>query len=231
MGFCVGGYESFRQETEQLDSFYSSDKNVKSAEIHTDDHDSSQGHDAEHQGNDMFSKVKHEFDGRQEYQYLYCDHFSAWLLSFFECFCKNSKCLRKRVDRMNFHNECVDLLTGETDIVNMVRSLRMSDFVNRHKLTNYQRYFINKFKKYHLTADDKTKEWLEERQKNDEELFQAGFEEHNYSPEVTQYNGEQLNIDNPIDRRIFFELTGCKIDQEDDFEEDEIEHNDPGIPS
>ena len=70
MGFCVGGYESFRQETEQLDSFYSSDKNVKSAEIHTDDHDSSQGHDAEHQGNDMFSKVKHEFDGRQEYQYL-----------------------------------------------------------------------------------------------------------------------------------------------------------------
>jgi len=63
-----------------------------------------------------------------------------------------------------------------------------------------------------LTADDHAKEWLEERQKNDAELFQAGFEEYNYSPEVTQYNAEQLKIDNPTDRRIFFELTGCKID-------------------
>merc|ERR1711957_994968 len=100
-------------------------------------------------------------------------------------------------------------LNGETDIVNMIRTLRMSDFVNRHK-------------KYHLTADENTKEWVEEREKNDAELFQAGFDEYNYSPEVTKYNADQLNIDNLTDRRIFFELTGCKIDQADDFEEDEI---------
>jgi len=124
MGCCVGGYETFRQETEQLESFYSSDKNVKSAEIFAASPDHPENRDAHQQGNGMLAKVKLEFEGRQEYQYLYCDHFTAWLLSFFECFCKNSKCLRKRVDRLNFHNECVDLLTGETDIVNMVRTLR-----------------------------------------------------------------------------------------------------------
>ena len=56
-------------------------------------------------------------------------------------------------------------------------------------------------------------------------MTMAGFDECIYSSEVTEFNAEQLNIENFTDRRIFFELTGCKINKDDDFEEEEIPHD------
>jgi len=126
----------------------------------------------------MNVKIKNEFDGRKEYEYLYCDHFIAWVLSFCECCCKNAPCFKRRLERFNFHKECVELLQGEIDIVSIIRTLRMSDFVNNNKLKNYQRFFINKFKKYNLSADEHVKDWVEERLKNELELTQPGFEEY-----------------------------------------------------
>lgn len=76
-----------------------------------------------------------------------------------------------------------------------------------------------------MSADDHVKNWLEERVKNEEEMTVAGFDDYTYSPEVTEANAEQLNIENITDRRIFFELTGYKINKDDDFEEEEIPHD------
>jgi len=78
MSCCIGGYETFRQETEQLESFYSSDKNINSDHIQDQDNEKSNhsGQDTE-ADKDMHIKIKNEFDGRKEYEYLYCDHFIA----------------------------------------------------------------------------------------------------------------------------------------------------------
>lgn len=221
VGCCVGGYSQHRQETEQLESFYTVDKKIHSNYIDDDNgilRETVSSHDSSSDNEDappMSYKVKSEFEGRKDYYYTYFDHKLASFLSCFACCCQSSRCVRKRVERLNMHHECVESLTGETDIVTIIRNLRQSEFVNKHQLSNYQRFFVNKFKKYHLSAEEDVKEWNVERQENEGELCKPGYDDYIYSPEVIQYNSELLDIDNPTDRRIYFELTGKKIKHND----------------
>jgi len=62
--------------------------------------------------------------------------------------------------------------------------------------------------------------------KNEEELMVTGFDDINYDKELIYKNLEKLDLDNDTDRRIFYELVGCKIKEEDDYEEDELTHAD-----
>jgi len=62
---CIGGYESFRQETEQLESFYSSGKRIKSHSIVGEEEDTNTGdNEGEHGPENMAARINKEFEGR-----------------------------------------------------------------------------------------------------------------------------------------------------------------------
>lgn len=66
-------------------------------------------------------------------------------------------------------------MENELDIVQYVSSLRLSSFISRMKLTTYQRYFINKFRAFHISAEEKENELITQLDIEEDELIEAGY--------------------------------------------------------
>jgi hypothetical protein len=74
MAFCVSGYESFREETTKLESFYTSHTNIKSDYI-----DDSTSHQNEPEAS-IFDRATDAVKNRKKYDYKYSDFYLAWFL-------------------------------------------------------------------------------------------------------------------------------------------------------
>ena len=144
---------------------------------------------------------------RTTYAYSYWSFLKASCLVPYCCCCCKSAC-QKRLDRLKLHEQSVDRMNVETDIVGIIQALRQSAFYNRTMLKKYQSYFLNKVPMYHLNADYETNERLVEKNNTREALIEAGFNEENYDEARIDEMVQQLTIENEIDKRIVKELQG-----------------------
>jgi len=145
-GFLSSSYEDHKLNTSLLKMFYSTDKSVmKEDEVDTKPSDlvGSQSVQAE---------IEDELAVRTQYGYSYTSYFAAKLLVCFNCCCK-CPCAEKRTKRLELHQESIERMSHEIDIVGLIQSLRVSSFVNKIFLDRHQRFFISKFRLYHSSAD------------------------------------------------------------------------------
>ena len=76
---------------------------------------------------------------RAPYDYFYFEYFLGRLAC-----CTKCESMVKRRKRFDLHQNSVDRLAFETDIVSVLNSVRASNFLQRIQLKKYQHYFINK---------------------------------------------------------------------------------------
>jgi hypothetical protein len=107
-------YESFQLELQMLKSFYSVSEHEAGSKINKDE-------------SDIRLSMAEMLSHRKQYEYSFCEH----LLTRFACCCRK-KCKNLRQQR-TLHNESVERLMRELDIVSFVRDQRLSSFA--HKLT------------------------------------------------------------------------------------------------
>jgi hypothetical protein len=108
-------------------------------------------------------------------------------------------------------------MENELDIVSFLKSLRISEFIHQTHLTEYQRYFVNKFRNYHLSHDEKTNDHLKERCNIEDLLVESGFDDSTYDKNKVEKMTNQLSIESDIDRRIIFEVIGVKANSADKY--------------
>jgi hypothetical protein len=102
--------------------------------------------------------------------------------------------------------------------VNLIKSLRISLFVQNEDLHKYQRYFINKFRKYHLSAKKEENDFQKESLVKYSELSQAGYNIECYDKDkMNEMIGHLDSTKNRMDRHIIYELTGEKVDKNETF--------------
>jgi len=132
----------------------------------------------------MFEKELLEgLEGRKAYKYNYNSFWIAGCLKDYCCCFKNMDCHKKRVERLDLHDESVNRMQTETDIVGMVRSLRLVDFNLRTQLKQHQRYFVNKFMNYHIDADAEKNAVQVDHTEKEHELTEAGYKPIQYTDE------------------------------------------------
>jgi hypothetical protein len=105
---------------------------------------------------DIHKNVREELDSRATYDYDYSQWRCADLLKFPFCCCNSKPCSKARRARQDLHDDNVSRLSSELDIANMVQAQRISKFVEVTHLSKTQRFFVNKFRKYHI--DDEIEE-------------------------------------------------------------------------
>jgi hypothetical protein len=108
------GYGKFQLETNLLRSFYSVD------EGHA-------GHKVNKKENDVRLSLAEMLSHRSDYQF----HFMSYFCTKFACCCLKKYCV-KALAKKRLHNESVERLMRELDIVSFVRDQRLSSFA--HKL-------------------------------------------------------------------------------------------------
>jgi len=81
----------------------------------------------------------------------------------------------------------------------------------------HQRYFVNKFRKYHIDADAEKNAEEVERFEMEQELTEAGYSNTQYNDERVMDMAKDFDETVESDRYIFFQLTGIKLCAEDDF--------------
>jgi hypothetical protein len=67
-------------------------------------------------------------------------------------------------------------MNDELDIVGLIRTLRKTQFMSNAYLKEYQKFFINKFHLYHLSADDEINKDVNLKQKMENSLSCPGSE-------------------------------------------------------
>ena len=67
------------------------------------------------------------------------------------CCCKRRPCYKKRVKALQRYESALEHLTAETDFFTFLKLLRMTEFMSRVNLKEYQRNLIPYFKRYQLT--------------------------------------------------------------------------------
>ena len=97
---------------------------------------------------------------------------------------------------------------------------RVSEFVNKMTLSKYQRYFINKFRKYKLNSAFDLHKSYKEADEYDQHFHQSGYCDEQYTLQMQYNNVEQLQVDDRVDRRIIYEMAGISIDLADRFSMD-----------
>ena len=100
-------------------------------------------------------------------------------------------------------------MLNEIDIVDLVTSLRISSFVNQMKLTNHQRYFINKFDMYSIHESQDINEKSIKRKSHEQKMIQSGLDENTLEYKYKMV--EKLDEENKVDRRIIYEITGIEL--------------------
>ena len=83
--------------------------------------------------------------------------------------------MQKKLARLEVYEKNITRMENELDIVQYVSSLRLSSFIARMKLKTYQRYFINKFRTYHISTVEKENELITTLDREEDELIEAGY--------------------------------------------------------
>jgi hypothetical protein len=136
--------------------------------------------------------------------------------------------LKKRAERLELHEVNMERMENELDIIALVKSLRLSEFVHQTHLSEYQRYFVNKFRNYHLDHEIEINEYIKDRSNLEQELTESGYTAVSYEMKTLEEMTTKLSIDSAIDRRIIHEVIGVKVNPEDSYGilEDEDEPKD-----
>jgi hypothetical protein len=83
-------------------------------------------------------------------------------------------------------------------------------------MSGHQRWFVNKFQQYNLDLDAKEKmQPIIKAEEKEEERTRAGWSKENYTGIWTKVT--KLDLQESVDRRVVFELTGRKLNPDGNF--------------
>jgi hypothetical protein len=99
----------------------------------------------------------------------------------------------------------------ELDIVALVQSLRLSEFLHKTLLKKHQRFFINKFRMYNISGIGLEDENMAMRIKTEDQLTAAGYSSDGYDEHLRQDMVNKLDKKNRTDVKIIYGLTGRKL--------------------
>ena len=89
--------------------------------------------------------------GRGKYFYNYTEYlYSNFLKLLCSCCCKKKDCFKRRMKRLERHENASEKLCKEMDIVNFIYVRRLSQFISKMVLDKHQRALVTSFKKYQL---------------------------------------------------------------------------------
>jgi hypothetical protein len=91
-------------------------------------------------------------------------------------------------------------MENELDIIQYVSSLRLSSFMTRMKLTTYQRYFVNKFRAYHISSSERENDLIVAYDSKEDRLIEAGYTDQLKDMNKVEEMVHKLNFDKVIDR-------------------------------
>ena len=152
-GLFMSDYEDFKKNMSILKSFYTIDKNTMDQNyVQEKINRNLIGEEGPH--DTLINNIKKRLDLNIEYRYGYGSFVCARLISCFNCCCYQTSCAQKRLKRYELHEEGVQRMNDELDIVGLIRTLRKSQFMANTYLKEYQRFFISKFRYYHLSANE-----------------------------------------------------------------------------
>ena len=157
----------------------------------------------------MKKEVLGEMTLRKEYKYKYSTYVLASILKMC-CCCNKMHCIRLRTEQLESYKKNISRMENELDIVQYVSALRLSTFVSRMKLTTYQRYFINKFRAYHISSNEKENELITTLDKEEDDLIEAGYTDQLRDMNKVEQMVNQLNLQSAVDRKIILSLTGIQ---------------------
>ena len=137
LAMIFGGYEAFRYQTSLISSIYPT--SPMDTPIDGDLNQSEGQRKAKLQ---MMQTVAQ----RGKYWYSYFEYLWASLLAAWFCCCvRNYRCSKKRVSRLKRHNEAVEKLEDEIDIVKLLYVQRIGQFLAKLLLKKHQRALVTSF--------------------------------------------------------------------------------------
>jgi hypothetical protein len=113
--------------------------------------------------------------GRAEYEYSYTQSSIAGCLDSPFCCFESQECTKKRKAKRHLHHKNLARLESEKDIANIVQHIRVSKFIQGTQFTPAQRYFVTKFRKYHLDDDADENEVQLHRIEKEANLTKSGY--------------------------------------------------------
>lgn len=75
--------------------------------------------------------VETELDTRQKYSYSYGQYLCASIMQYCCCCCKKVLCVKNRTNRRKLHLYGTERLENELDLLNVIKTLRVSEFMAR----------------------------------------------------------------------------------------------------
>ena len=87
---------------------------------------------------------------RGKYWYSYPEYMLVSFLRMCCCSCSKRQCFQKRLERLERHEEAVDKLANEIDIVKLLYVQRVGQFIAKLILKKHQRALVTSFKKYQI---------------------------------------------------------------------------------
>ena len=210
LGYFLGGYENFRFQQELISEVYSTTDNQRmKRDREPDNYD------------DARKDLTHSLESKALYDYFYLDYLAASLMKCFCCCFSKRKCYRKRIKKLQRHEFAQEQLTAETDFFTFLKLLRLTDFMSRLMLKEYQRSLIPYFKRYQLTTieGDSEKKVFDTAQKLGSII--DGADEERQALKIAELNlqetvRELTFNDNAADLAIMYEVTGFQADHDFD---------------
>ena len=87
---------------------------------------------------------------RSKYWYDYHEYLFAKFIYYFCRCCKNKQCYQRRHERLQRHRKATRHLESELDIINVMRTNRLSKFLINLNLRKQQRDLIDSFREYQI---------------------------------------------------------------------------------
>ena len=140
--WSLGDYEVFRLQNSMIRHFYwTSPKLDKKRKEPETEHDAKQS---------LLQTVA----TRGKYWYNYSEFLLANFIRRFCCCCKNMECYGRKINRLQRHIDASKHLENELDIINIIKTHRLSNFLAKMQLHKQQRKLINSFRKYEVKQSD-----------------------------------------------------------------------------
>lgn len=147
LAYLMADFEGFKKMAGVMSDFYSTeDPNDMAA--WKKDADTSDN-------NKIQVLMEKELNARRKYRFEYCDYWIATWGAKFWCkpCCKCTSCYQKAAEKYELFDTNQQRMERELDVVDVIRTLRMSQFNNAVTFKKYQQYFVNKFRDYNLDVD------------------------------------------------------------------------------
>jgi len=164
---------------------------------------------------DARKDLTRSLETKLRYDYNYLEHLSTSFLCCCCCF-KKLSCYKRRMKTFQRYELALEQLTSEVDFFSFVKLLRLTDFMSKIHMKEYQRNLVPYFKRFQLTEIEGDK---------DKVVFDTallgsaannlikGEDEEAMAMRIANLNLMEMVrdvsfVDNPVDLAILYEMTG-----------------------